>query len=188
MSVGLALFLLLIGATGVMRLVEVIVSARRMAERRDAVVAEAWLFPVMVVLHVGVIVLPVAEVVLLERALYPWLAVGAGMVLFGATGLRVWTLRSIGRAWNVRVVKPEPDAVSTRGPYRWIRHPNYLVVILELAALPLLHTAWLSALVLGAVNGVVLLHRIRTEEAVLSTIPAWREAMADRKRLVPGLF
>ena len=105
MNGGLALFLLLIGATGVMRLVEVAVSARRAAERRDAVVAEAWLFPLMVLLHVGVIVLPVAEVVLLERSLHPWLAAGAGTVLFGATALRVWTLRSIGRAWNVRVVK-----------------------------------------------------------------------------------
>ena len=100
----------------------------------------------------------------------------------------MWTLRTIGRSWNVRVVQPEGDAIATTGPYRWIRHPNYLVVILEIAALPLVHSAWLAALGLTALNGFVLFHRIRTEEASLMEVPAWREAMADRTRLIPGIF
>jgi methyltransferase len=61
-------------------------------------------------------------------------------------------------------------------------------VILEVASLPLLHTAWLSCLVLSAVNAFVLYHRIRVEENLLMSIPAWREAMSCRARLLPGLF
>ena len=78
--------------------------------------------------------------------------------------------------------------VVTHGPYSFIRHPNYLCVILELAALPLLHSAWLSALVLTAWNAGVLFVRIRTEEAMLMQIPRWRDAFSRRARLIPGVF
>ncbi|MFT4623279.1 MAG: methyltransferase [Myxococcota bacterium] len=188
MTMPLVLFAALLAATGLMRLGELAVSLRRMRARPEAVVDEAWLFPLMAVLHAGVVALPLAEVVLLERLFSPAIALAAAMLLALATALRVWTLASIGPAWNVRVVIPQADAISTRGPYRWIRHPNYLVVILELAALPMVHTAWISALVLGALNGFVLTHRIRTEEAMLARIPAWSAAMAGRKRLIPGVF
>ena len=104
------------------------------------------------------------------------------------TALRVWTLRTIGRAWNVRVVVPDEAQVVSSGPYAWIRHPNYLVVILEVAALPLLHTAWVSALGLSLLNGVVLWRRIHTEERALGQLAGWREAMAQRARLIPGVF
>jgi methyltransferase len=96
-------------------------------------------------------------------------------------------LRTIGRAWNVRIVTPRSDAVATTGPYAWIRHPNYLAVILEIAALPLLHTAWVSCALLSALNAFVLFHRIRREEQQLSTLPAWRDAMAGLPRLIPGV-
>ena len=105
-----------------------------------------------------------------------------------ATALRIWTLATIGRSWNVRVVVPEDIRIATTGPYRFIRHPNYLVVILEIAALPLFHGAWMSAIFLTLLNAFVLLHRIRTEEAALAQIPAWVDAMRDRARLLPGLF
>lgn len=183
-----AAFVALLLATGVMRLVEMAVSARRMRERPRAVVAEGWLFPLMALLHAGLVFAPIAEVIALDRPFLPWLAGLAGALLLAATALRVWTLRTIGRAWNVRVVEPDEGLIATDGPYAYIRHPNYLVVILEIAALPLLHTAWVSALGLSALNAFVLFHRIRTEEATLERIDAWREAMADRPRLVPWLL
>ena len=142
----------------------------------------------MVALHVGLIALPIAEVIFLHRTFHPIVGGIALGVLGLATGLRIWTLTSIGRAWNVRVVAPENDTISTAGPYRFIRHPNYLCVILEIAALPLVHTAWLSALALSAINAGVLVVRIRTEEATLMQLPSWREAFADRARLIPGVF
>ena len=88
----------------------------------------------------------------------------------------------------MRVVPPRPDQIVITGPYAFIRHPNYLVVILEIAALPLLHTAYLSALALSLLNAVVLTSRIRTEEQALAQVSGWSTAMASRKRLIPFLF
>lgn len=178
---------LLLG-TGLMRLVEMAVSWGRMLARPGDVVAEPWLFPLMALLHTGLVFLPLAEVYLLGRAVFWPGTVAALGVLVLATVLRIWTLSTIGYAWNVRVVEPPKDAIATTGPYAFIRHPNYLVVILEIAALPMVHNAWMAALALSALNGFVLLHRIRTEEAVLARNPAWREAFGERARLVPGVF
>lgn len=181
-------FAALLALVALARLVEVVVSVRRARRRAAHVIAEPWLFPVMVLLHVASLTAPLAEVVLLDRPFLPALATAAGALLLVATALRVWTLRTIGQAWNVRVVVPDDDQVVTSGPYAWIRHPNYLVVCLELLALPLLHTAWISALGLTALNALVLAHRIPTEEAALSQREAWSSAMASRARLLPGLL
>jgi methyltransferase len=183
---SVALFATLLALVGCLRIAEVVVSWRRLRAR--PAVPEPGLFPAMVALHASLIGLPLLEVVELGRPVVPALAIGAGALLALATALRVWTLRTIGRAWNVRVVVPDAGAIVRDGPYAWIRHPNYLVVILEVAALPLLHDAWLSALVLSTWNGLVLARRIATEEAALSQVPAWREAMAGRARLIPGVF
>ena len=181
-----AVFVALLLLTGAMRLGELAVSVRRMRARPQAVVSEPRLFPAMALLHAGLVVLPIAEVALLGRA-FSWAVGGPALaVLVLATGLRIWTLRTIGGAWNVRVVRPV--AVVTTGPYRWIRHPNYLCVVLELAALPLVHSAWISALALSAWNAAVLSVRIPTEEAELAQVPGWREAFGGRARFVPWLF
>ena len=110
------------------------------------------------------------------------------MLLIAATVLRVWTLRTIGIAWNVRIVEPKAETVVTSGPYAYIRHPNYVAVILEIAALPLFHSAWIPVIGLTLLNALVLFFRIRTEVATLMAVPAWRAAMASRARFVPGIF
>ncbi len=186
MSVGF--FAAVLISTGVMRLVESAVSIRGVRRRPEAVVAEPVLFAAMVLLHVCLILAPLVEVLLLGRKFVPLGFTVALAALFLATALRIWTLKTLGRAWNVRIVTPEDHAVVTHGPYAWIRHPNYLVVIVEVAALPLLHNAWVSCLVLSFWNGVVLAFRIRNEERALMRLPAWRDAMARRPRLIPGLL
>ncbi|RMG17688.1 MAG: hypothetical protein D6731_03580 [Planctomycetota bacterium] len=179
-------FALILGAFGLQRLGEVVVSRRRCRTR--PAVAEPRLFPAMVALHTASLTVPLAEAAWLERPFLPWLAGLSAAALLCAEVLRGWTLWSVRRAWNVWVVRPAPEEVVTHGPYAWVRHPNYLVVVLELVFLPLLHTAWISAIGLTALNALVLARRIRTEEAVLSQIPAWRDAMRDRKRLLPGIL
>lgn len=181
-------FVALLLGTGVMRLVELGVSVRRMRARPTDVVPEPWLFPAMAVLHGGLVALPLLEVLVFQRPWIPALSTTAIAVFAVATLLRVWTLSTIGRAWNVRVVAPPADAIATTGPYAWVRHPNYLVVILEIASLPLIHTAWWSAVVLSLLNAFVLAHRIRTEEAVLARNPEWLQAFAHKPRLIPGVF
>jgi len=188
MSIALASFVALLAATGVMRLVELGVSWRRIARRRGDVVPEPALFPAMALLHAGLVVSPIVEVVALGRPFIPLLAAVAAVVLGVATVLRVWTLRTLGRVWNVRVLPPPADGVVSSGPYRYIRHPNYVCVMLEIAALPLVHDAWMSAIALSLFNAAVLVVRIRTEEAALMRIPAWRVAFERRARFVPCVF
>jgi methyltransferase len=110
-----------------------------------------------------------------------WAALGAAVA---AQGMRYWAVASLGDRWNVRVIVVPGEAAVQRGPYRFVRHPNYAAVMLEMAAVPLVHGCWATALVFSAANALVLRARIRAEEAALGE--AWRRAFADRPRFVPG--
>jgi methyltransferase len=178
----------LLSLTGVMRLAELAVSVRRQRQRPGAVVREGGLFLAMALLHAALVVLPLAEVWWLATPFRSWQAAVSVALLVGATALRVWTLTTIGAAWNVRIVRPEGAQIATTGPYAWIRHPNYLCVVLEILALPLFHGAWASMVVLGTWNAAVLAVRIRNEEAVLLELPEWESAFRSRPRLIPGLW
>lgn len=171
-----------LACVGLMRLGELAWSRARF----DRALPEPALFPAMAALHLGLVTLPLAEVLALGREPHIVRGAVAASVLTVALALRVWTLGTLKRAFNVRVVTP-PTVVTT-GPYRYIRHPNYLVVILEIASLPMLHDAYFSAVLLSAGNLAILSVRIRNEEAVLAELPAWRTAFANRARLVPGLW
>ncbi len=91
------------------------------------------------------------------------------LVLFaGLQAARVWVLASLGRFWTTRVISLPSAPLVRRGPYRYLRHPNYLVVAAEIAVLPLVFGAWEIALVFSLLNGVLLLHRMRVENAALA--------------------
>ena len=171
-----------LACVGLMRLGELAWSRARFAQA----LPEPALFPAMATLHLGLVTLPIAEVLVLDREPHLWRGAVAAAVLAIALALRAWTLGTLKRAFNVRVVTP-PTIVTT-GPYRYIRHPNYLVVILEIASLPMLHDAYFSALLLSLANLAVLTVRIRNEEAMLGQLPVWRDAFSNRARLLPGVW
>lgn len=140
--------------------------ARRNERRlraRGAVELGAGHYPVMVVLHALFLAACLAEPWLLERPLVPRLALAMVLVLLVATGLRYWAIRSLGERWTTRVLILPAAPLVRSGPYRFLPHPNYLAVVLEIAALPLVHTAWLTALVFTLANAVLLTVRIRVE-------------------------
>jgi methyltransferase len=91
------------------------------------------------------------------------------LVLFALLqAARLWVITSLGRYWTTRVITVPGAPLVRRGPYRWLKHPNYLVVAAEIAVLPLAFGAWEIALVFFALNGLLLSHRIRVEEAALA--------------------
>ena len=112
---------------------------------------------------------------------------GGGLLLLGAQALRLWCLRSLGTMWNARGVVSPTLRVVDRGPYRWLRHPNYLAVVLELLALPLMAGAWVTLLVASALNGVALRNRIRGEDALLRALPDYLERMGHKGGILPRL-
>lgn len=151
------------------RLVEVVLStrnARRVFARGGVEVGQRH-YLVMVALHTAFLVSCLVEVLVLERQPWPrisWLALGAVAV---SMSLRYWAIVSLGDRWNTRVVV-EPGAPAVRrGPYRLLRHPNYVAVVLEIAALPLVHGAWWTAVAFSVANLILLRVRIQVEEAAL---------------------
>ena len=187
MSVGA--YLVLLAAVGLARLLELRLSRRhqRALEARGARRAREPGFALMVALHTGVLVACALEVLLLHRPFTRALGVTA-LVVFGlANALRWWVIATLGPHWNVQVVGSLELGVVTAGPYRWIRHPNYVAVFVELAALPLVHGAWLTALVGTALHALVLRRRLALEEPVLAADRAYRDAMGDKPRFVPRL-
>ena len=101
-----------------------------------------------------------------------------------AQALRYWAIRTLGDRWNTRVIVVPKDPPVTHGPYRFMKHPNYLAVCLELVCVPLMLGAWRTAAVFSLGNAVLLFVRIRAEEKALG--PQWAEAFAGKRRLIPG--
>jgi methyltransferase len=104
-----------------------------------------------------------------------------------ANALRWWVMRAMAGHWNVQVMNTVELGVVTDGPFRWIRHPNYAAVFLELTAIPLLHSAWLTALLGTFAHIWVLRQRITIEEAVLLADPIYRVVMGPKPRFIPRI-
>lgn len=165
-------YLLLIAAVAVERVAELVVSQRNLAwsRARGGVEFGAGHYPAMVVLHTGLLVGCVVEVYALHRPFVGWLGWPMLAVVIAAQGLRWWCIATLGRQWNTRVVVVPGAPRVTGGPYRYISHPNYVAVVAEGIALPLVHSAWLTAAVFTALNAALLSTRISTENAALARL------------------
>ena len=163
-------FTALVGLVALQRLWELRISARnlRAMRARGGFEVGAEHYPWMVALHVAFLVSCVAELWLFHRPWIPQVAAGSALVLVAAQGLRWWTLHTLGDRWSTHVMVVPGEAPITSGPYRWMRHPNYVAVVVEIAAIPMLHCAWLTALVFSIINLGLLGRRIAVEEGALS--------------------
>ncbi len=165
-----AAFVALVALVALQRVAELVLSRaheRRLAARGGYEVGRGHYAP-MVAMHVLFLIAAPLEVVLLARPFLPRLAVFAITVLLAAQALRLWTLWTLGDRWTTRVVVVPGEPRVARGPFRFLRHPNYLAVAAEIAALPLVHTAWLTAISFSALNAVLLAVRVRVEERALA--------------------
>jgi methyltransferase len=135
-------------------------------------------------LHVAFLASCAVEPILFERS--ACLAAPMLGLALCAQALRYWAIATLGERWNVRVIVVPGEPVVTEGPYRWLRHPNYAAVVVELFALPLVHGAWLTALTFSALNAWLLRVRIRVEERALADHCAFEARLGDRPRLVPA--
>lgn len=127
-------------------------------------------YPWMVALHTGFLLACVAETWLAHRPFVPALGVPMLVLVLGSQALRWWCVVSLGHQWNTRVIVVPGSSLVARGPYRLLRHPNYVAVVIELAALPLVHTAWITAVVATLLNVPLLAVRLRTENRALATL------------------
>ena len=190
MGLSVYLYLALLAAVGVLRLVELRVSHQhqeRMLTQGAVPVPEPH-FKWIVAVHTGVLVGGALEVVLVHRPFLPLLAATMFALFLASNLMRLWVVRALGDLWSVEVMDSTRIGVVTTGPFRFVRHPNYTGVILEVISLPLIHTAWITALAASAGYSIALSMRIRAEEGVLMANPEYRTAMGHKPRFLPGLF
>ncbi|TWD83070.1 alkylresorcinol O-methyltransferase [Kribbella amoyensis] len=164
-------YVVLVLLVGLERVAELVVSLRnaKWSFAQGGVESGQGHYPFMVVLHTGLLVGCLVEAIGADRPFIPWLGWPMLVLVFLAQGLRWWCITVLGKQWNTRVIVVPGLHLVAAGPYQWMRHPNYVAVVLEGIALPLVHTAWITALVFTVLNIPLLAVRIRTEEAALTS-------------------
>ncbi|OBI44609.1 hypothetical protein A5707_02815 [Mycobacterium kyorinense] len=163
------MYYLLILAIGIERLVELVISKRnaRWALANGGKEFGRKHYPVMVGIHAALLLGCVLEVWALHRPFIGWLGWPMLAVVASSQVLRWWCVTTLGRRWNTLVIVVPHEPLVRRGPYRWLHHPNYVAVIAEGVALPLVHSAWLTAAGFTLANGLLLSVRIRVENQAL---------------------
>ena len=157
-------------------------NARRQLERGAKEYGRGH-YPPMVVFH-GLFLFSCAAELLWLRPTVPLAFAGVMLVLaLSAQGLRYWAVSTLGDRWNTRIIVNPGNPPVTGGPYRFVRHPNYVAVAVELFALPLVHGCWRTALVFSVGNALLLAVRIPSEERALGD--AYRDAFSGRPRFLP---
>jgi methyltransferase len=164
-------YVVLVLLVGLERVAELVVSLRNAAWsfKQGGIETGKVHYPFMVVLHTGLLAGCLVEAIVADRPFIPALGWTMLAVVLLAQGLRWWCITVLGHQWNTRVIVVPGLSLVAAGPYKWIRHPNYVAVIAEGIALPLVHTAWITASVFLLLNIPLLTVRIRAEEAALDS-------------------
>jgi methyltransferase len=120
-------------------------------------------YPALVMLHAAWLAGLALSIDATTRIVAEWLALYAVLQI-----ARLWIILALGRFWTTRVISLPQAPLVRHGPYRFLRHPNYLVVVLEVAVLPLAFGLVWQALIFSVLNGLLLWHRVRIEAAALA--------------------
>jgi methyltransferase len=156
---------IIVALVALQRLGELVLATRntRALLGRGAVEHGAGHYPLIVLLHAAWLLALLFLVPPDAPLSWFWLAVFVGL-----QGLRLWVVASLGPYWTTRIITLPDAPLVRRGPYRFLRHPNYVVVAAEIAVLPLVFGAWRIALVFSLLNAAMLAWRIRIEEQALT--------------------
>jgi methyltransferase len=172
LTVSVMLFIGLILATGAERIYELVVSTRnaKLAFKSGGIEYGHGHLPFMIALHTGLLAGAIIEVVFFDRQFLGspgWIFLA---IAIGCQSARYWFIWALGSQWNTRVIVIPGAQLVRKGPYSlpWLRHPNYWVVAIEGIALPMVHSAWITATIFTAINAALLLSfRIPTENKAL---------------------
>jgi methyltransferase len=168
---NVALLVLAVGLVAGQRLLELRLSRRheRILRARGAVERGGGHYPLMVGLHVMWLLSTLVEGILRGPGLPAYWPIPLALFLL-VQPLRYWAIFSLGEYWNTRVLVVSGTRLVRRGPYRYLRHPNYVVVFVEIATFPLIFGAWVTALIFSILNAALLYVRIREENRALAEL------------------
>ena len=174
-----------------------LLALQRLLELRYSRANEAWMrrrggrehaarqYRMMVLLHLSWFVAMLVEVVFSQRPFSRALFVVGVVGLLAGQLLRYLAIFTLGRRWSVRVYTLPGRPPVLRGVYRYVRHPNYLGVIFEIASVPLLHGAWLTAGIYTVLNLILIVRRVRAEENALERDNNYARAFEPVGRFLP---
>jgi methyltransferase len=180
-------YLVLLAALIAERLLELWLSDRngRRALAHGGVEVGRVQYRIMIAFHTLFLVACVTEALLRNPSISPVLTIAALAGEAVAQVLRFWSIAALGEAWNTRIIVNDLMPVQTSGPYRYVRHPNYFAVVLEIACIPLIRGLVITAVVFSIGNAIILAFRIPLEERALGD--SYRRAFASVPRFVPRL-
>lgn len=173
---GLTGFVIVVALVAVERLAELVVSQRNASWSfaRGGIETGREHYPFMVVLHTGFLVAMLVEAFVRRPEVPAALAWSMLALVVGSQVLRWWCITVLGSRWNTRVIVVPGLAPVRSGPYRFLAHPNYVAVVVEGAALPLVHASWITAVTFTVLNAALLRVRLRVENAALAALPVER--------------
>lgn len=180
-------FVLVLSMVGMQRLVELSIAKRNERWMRQAGAYEvgAGHYPFIVLMHSFFFISLLAEVLYFKRDLANWGVLLLALFLLLQL-IRVWTLLSLGKFWNTKIIVLPGASVIKKGPYKYMRHPNYMVVALELLLLPLAFQAYLTALIFTLLNIAVMALRIPLEEKALQQATNYEQEFKAKSRFYPS--
>lgn len=161
-------FFLLISVLILQRVFELVLSKRneRRLRAQGAIESGKSHYPVIVALHVAFFISLVVEVIAFDRRPGSWWWLPFAFFLV-AQVLRYWSIATLGRRWNTRILVLPGAAPITNGPYRYLRHPNYVAVAIELISIPLIFQAYFTAIIFTILNAIMMAVRIPAEQRAL---------------------
>ena len=167
-------FTILIIVVAVERIIELFVSKRnlRWSFAQGGIEYGRSHYKYMVTIHVFLLAGSIIEVWFSRPILFSEFNRVMFFLAFASQVLRWWCIASLGQRWNTLVVIIPGLPVSKSGPYKWFKHPNYVAVVIEGFALPMIGSAWRTAVIFTVLNAFVLTARLRSENAALATLPA----------------
>lgn len=170
---GEVAFTILLVLVAIERIVELIISKRNLtwSFAQGGIEFGRSHYKYMVVIHVFLLLGSLTEVWIVRPHLNLILSWTMFALAIASQGLRWWCIGSLGQRWNTLVVIIPGKAAVTSGPYKWFKHPNYVAVVIEGFALPMVGFAWRTAIIFTVLNTFVLRARLRSENAALATLP-----------------
>ncbi|MCM3566852.1 isoprenylcysteine carboxyl methyltransferase family protein [Neobacillus mesonae] len=170
----------------IIRLIELMMAKKNenWMKQRGAVEFGTSHYPYMIMMHVLFFVSMILEKVFLNRELSPvWASI---LIIFITTQfMRGWVILSLGRYWNTKIIVIPNEKVIMKGPYRFIKHPNYAVVSLEFVLVPLLFNDYITACIFTVLNIFMLRVRIKAEEKALQSLTEYEGNFHGSNRFIP---
>ncbi len=180
------LLVLAVALVALQRLLELVLSRRneRILRTRRAVERGQGHYPLIVAMHVLWLLSTFVEGTLRGPEFPAFWPVPLALFLL-VQPLRYWAIFSLGENWNTKILVVPGAQLVRRGPYRYIRHPNYVVVVVEILTFPLIFGAWITALVFSILNAVLLSIRVREENRALAelAVSGQRSARTEGRRI-----